>query len=203
MDTLISEYPEADTMLKYNTTFELLVAVILSAQSTDAQVNRVTGELFKKYNSPLEFAALGQPELEQLIKGAGLYRNKAKNIKAMAEKIIKEFNGQVPDNFDDLLTLPGVGRKTANVMLAVGFNQAGLGVDTHVHRVANRLGLATSKNPDQTERQLKELIPRELWSKTHHLLIWHGRRICKARNPGCAKCILNSQCITFSGVPSR
>lgn len=197
MDKLIDEYPNAGTMLRFNNNFELLVAVILSAQSTDKQVNQVTVELFNKYNSPQDFANLNQSELEEMIKGVGLYRNKARNIKAMTEKIINEYNGQVPENFDDLLKLPGVGRKTANVMLSVGFNQAGLGVDTHVHRVANRLGLVATKNPARTESQLKALIPIELWSKAHHLFIWHGRKICKARNPECSKCILNSQCTAY------
>ncbi|KUG02869.1 endonuclease iii [hydrocarbon metagenome] len=191
---LLSEYPDAGTMLEFSSNFELLVAVILSAQSTDMQVNRVTAELFKRNQSPQDFAALSLIEIEDLIKGVGLHKTKAKNIKAMAELLIKEHGGQIPADLDELIKLPGVGRKTANVMLAVGFNQPGLGVDTHVHRVANRLGLAASKNPDKTEKELKALIPRELWSKSHHLFIWHGRKVCKARKPRCEECVLEELC---------
>ncbi len=194
LERLMAEYPDAQTLLVYNSLFELLVAVILSAQSTDAQVNRVTAELFQKYNIPEHFAAMDLSELEILIKGVGLHKSKAKNIRAMAEKLIREHNGQIPADFDELLQLPGVGRKTANVMLAVGFNQPGLGVDTHVHRVANRLGLVDTRNANKTEKGLKALIPRELWSKSHHLFIWHGRRVCKARQPRCQECILEKLC---------
>ncbi len=194
LNLLISEYPDAGTMLVFNTRFELLVAVILSAQSTDSQVNRVTAELFKKYRKPEDFADLNLAELEGLIKGVGLHKSKAKNIKAMSELLINKHGGQIPANLEGLMKLPGVGRKTANVMLAVGFDLPGLGVDTHVHRVSKRLGLATGKTADKTEKELKALIPRELWSKSHHLFIWHGRRVCKARKPLCAKCVLEELC---------
>lgn len=193
---LMAEYPDAQTMLVFNSRFELLVAVILSAQSTDVQVNRVTAELFKKYKNPEDMAAISLSELEHLIKGVGLYKSKAKNIKAMAEILINQHNGQVPAEFDQLMQLPGVGRKTANVILAVGFNQPGLGVDTHVHRVANRLGLVDTKNAHKTEKELKELIPQELWSQSHHLFIWHGRRVCKARNPMCEQCVVKELCMS-------
>lgn len=192
----MAEYPDAQTMLVFNSRFELLVAVILSAQSTDVQVNRVTAELFKKYKNPEDMAAISLSELEHLIKGVGLYKSKAKNIKAMAEILINQHNGQVPAEFDQLMQLPGVGRKTANVILAVGFNQPGLGVDTHVHRVANRLGLVDTKNAHKTEKELKELIPQELWSQSHHLFIWHGRRVCKARNPMCEQCVVKELCMS-------
>ncbi len=194
LEILTAEYPDAGTMLVFGSTFELLVAVVLSAQSTDVQVNRVTAELFQKYKTPEDFAALNLSKLEELIKGVGLNKSKAKNIRAMAEKLIKEYNGQVPADFNELLKLPGVGRKTANVMLAVGFNQPGLGVDTHVHRVANRLGLVDSKNADKTEKELKAIIPQNLWSKSHNLFIWHGRRVCKARKPLCQECVLEELC---------
>ncbi len=193
---LMAEYPDAQTMLVFNSRFELLVAVILSAQSTDVQVNRVTAELFKKYKNPEDMAAISLSELEHLIKGVGLYKSKAKNTKAMAEILINQHNGQVPAEFDQLMQLPGVGRKTANVILAVGFNQPGLGVDTHVHRVANRLGLVDTKNAHKTEKELKELIPQELWSQSHHLFIWHGRRVCKARNPMCEQCVVKELCMS-------
>ena len=191
---LRNEYPDAGTMLKFSSIFELLIAVVLSAQSTDEQVNRVTSALFAQYNTPGEMAALELPALEELIKGVGIFRNKAKNIKEMAIIIRDKYKGEVPADFDELLALPGVGRKTANVMMAVGFGQPGLGVDTHVHRVANRLGLVHSKTPEQTEKALKQIIPVSEWSEAHHLLIFHGRRVCKARKPECAGCVVEKHC---------
>ncbi|MDD3268998.1 MAG: endonuclease III [Syntrophomonadaceae bacterium] len=191
---LRNEYPNAGTMLKFSSIFELLIAVVLSAQSTDEQVNRVTSALFAQYNTPGEMAALELPALEELIKGVGIFRNKAKNIKEMAIIIRDKYKGEVPADFDELLALPGVGRKTANVMMAVGFGQPGLGVDTHVHRVANRLGLVHSKTPEQTEKALKQMIPVSEWSEAHHLLIFHGRRVCKARKPECAGCVVEKHC---------
>jgi len=188
------EYPEAKTQLEFNSIFELLVAVVLSAQSTDVQVNRVTEDLFSKYNTPEQLAQVDLPELENLIRGVGLYKNKAKSIINLSRMILAKFHGNVPDNFDSLMELPGVGRKTANVMLSVGFNQPGLGVDTHVHRVSNRLGLVKSKNPDETEKAIKSLIPRNQWSEAHHLLIFHGRRTCLARHPKCEQCSVNKHC---------
>ena len=194
LDLLRAEYPDAGTMLKFSTLFELLIAIVLSAQSTDEQVNRVTAALFAKYNTPDKLAALELSELEGLIKGVGIYRNKAKNIKELARVIRDKYRGEVPGDFDELLQLPGVGRKTANVMMAVGFKQPGLGVDTHVHRVANRLGLVKSKNPEHTEKALKQIIPMADWSQAHHLLIFHGRRVCKARKPQCDVCVLEKLC---------
>lgn len=194
LDLLRNEYPDAGTLLKFSTLFELLVAVVLSAQSTDEQVNKVTSVLFAKYNTPDKLAALELSELEELVKGVGIYRNKAKNIKELASVIRDKYRGEVPADFDKLLQLPGVGRKTANVMMAVGFKQPGLGVDTHVHRVANRLGLAHTKNPEQTEKALKQIIPMAEWSQAHHLLIYHGRRVCKARKPQCTECVLEKLC---------
>lgn len=194
MDLLQAEYLDAGTLLKYSTLFELLAAVVLSAQSTDEQVNRVTSVLFEKYNTPEKLAALEISELEEIIKGVGIYRNKAKNLKELASVIRDKYQGEVPDDFNELLQLPGVGRKTANVIMAVGFKQPGLGVDTHVHRVANRLGLVNSKTPEQTEKALKQIIPRDGWSQAHHLLIFHGRRVCKARKPQCDDCVLEKLC---------
>lgn len=188
------EYPNAGTMLAFGSIFELLVAVILSAQTTDAQVNRVTSELFKKHKTPEDYDGLAQDELEDMIKSVGLYKSKARNIRAMARKIIEEYSGQVPAGLDELIKLPGVGRKTANVVLAVGFKQPGLGVDTHVLRVANRLGLVQAKTAEKTERALKSLIPQEMWGASHHLFIWHGRKICKARKPLCQQCVLEELC---------
>jgi endonuclease-3 len=194
LDRLRREYPNAGTMLAFGSIFELLVAVILSAQTTDAQVNRVTSELFKKHKTPEDYDGLAQDELEDMIKSVGLYKSKARNIRAMARKIIEEYSGQVPAGLDELIKLPGVGRKTANVVLAVGFKQPGLGVDTHVLRVANRLGLVQAKTAEKTERALKSLIPQEMWGASHHLFIWHGRKICKARKPLCQQCVLEELC---------
>ncbi len=194
LDLLMQEYPDAGTMLEFDSIFQLLVAVILSAQTTDAQVNRVTAGLFSQYSTAPDFADLDPAVLEDLIKAVGLYKSKAKNIQAMAQKLMQEYGGEVPADLNELITLPGVGRKTANVVLAVGFGLPGLGVDTHVKRLAQRLGLVNTKNADKIEKELKVLIPQEMWSKSHHLLIWHGRRVCKARKPQCGHCLLDSLC---------
>ncbi|MBO8158570.1 endonuclease III [Thermosyntropha sp.] len=194
LERLFLEYPDAGTMLKYNSFFELLVAVILSAQTTDKQVNKVTPELFAVYNTPEAMAKADLKELEEKIKKVGLYRSKAKNLKNMARFLIDFYDGKVPDDFEELMKLPGVGRKTANVVLSVGFGKPGLGVDTHVHRVVNRLGLVQTDNPIKTEYELKDLISVELWGRAHHLFIFHGRRVCKARRPECIKCIINDLC---------
>lgn len=194
LDILKKDYPNPRTMLEYNTLFELLVAIVLSAQSTDEQVNKVTRKLFARYSTPEDFANVDLEELEEMIKGVGIYRNKAKNIKALAETILNEYDGEIPSDLEELTKLPGVGRKTANVMLAVGFNKPGLGVDTHVQRVANRIGLVKTKNPTQTELSLKKAIPHTRWGEAHHLLIFHGRKICKARKPNCEECSINHLC---------
>lgn len=191
---LQQEYPDAGTMLKFNSIFELMVAVVLSAQSTDAQVNRVTKDLFARINTPQDFAAMDIAELEEAIRGVGLYKAKARSIQSISRILIAQYQGIVPNTFEDLLKLPGIGRKTANVIMSVGFNQPGLGVDTHVHRVSNRLGLVQEQNPDKTELALKSIIPRQSWSQAHHLLIFHGRRVCSARKPKCLDCVLNKLC---------
>lgn len=195
LERLNKEYPDAGTMLNFGSRFQLLIAVVLSAQSTDEQVNRVTAALFKHYPSPQAMASAELEELEEAIKGVGIYKNKARSIKAASQVLIDDYAGQVPDEFEDLLKLPGVGRKTANVVLAVGFNKPGLGVDTHVLRVSNRLGIVCTPSADKTEKALKSLIPQEWWSKSHHLLIWHGRQVCKARNPQCRRCVLEALCL--------
>ncbi|MGR6835652.1 endonuclease III [Syntrophomonas erecta] len=191
---LQQEYPQAKTRLHYTELFQLLVAIVLSAQSTDEQVNKVTPRLFEKYPQPGDLAEGELAEIEELIRGVGLYRNKAAHLKKLARIIHDQYHDQVPDEFDELLKLPGVGRKTANVMIAVGFNQPALGVDTHVHRVSNRLGLVSSKSADKTEGQLKKILPQKHWIKAHHLLIFHGRKVCKARNPLCSQCIVEDIC---------
>ncbi len=194
LERLEKTYPEAGPRLKFQTPFECLVAVVLSAQSTDDQVNQVTSNLFCKYNTPQQLAEMTDEELQDAIKGVGIYRNKARSLKALSQEIIEKFNGEVPEDFNDLLSLPGVGRKTANVVNSVAFAKPGLGVDTHVQRVSNRLGLVREKNPDKTEILLKNLIPEEKWSRAHHLFLFHGRQICRARKADCDNCPVEDLC---------
>jgi endonuclease-3 len=194
LNILQKEFPQAGTRLKWNSVFELLVATILSAQTTDDQVNRITGSLFKTYNQPRDFASLTPEQLEPWIKGCGLYRNKARFIIEASRVIIDRFAGQVPDTLEELMELPGVGRKTANVILSVGFGKPGLAVDTHVQRVASRLGFTDSANPEHTEQRLKSMIKPRDWGRAHHLFIWHGRRHCQARKPKCSQCPLSGLC---------
>ena len=188
------EYPNAGTLLKFNNPFELTVAVALSAQTIDDRVNQVSGPLFARFPNPESMAAADLEVLEKIIRPVGLYRNKAKHIKALAQALLERYAGQVPDSLEELLGLPGVGRKSANVILAVAFGKPGLGVDTHVQRVARRLGLANSDKPAQTELELKELLPQNQWGPAHHLLIFHGRKVCKARRPECQSCKIQPIC---------
>jgi len=187
-------YAGAVPELKFNSPFELLVAVILSAQCTDKRVNAVTSELFKIANTPEKILSLGQPKLEEFIKSCGFYRMKSKNILAACEILVKNYGGEVPENFEELVKLPGVGRKTANVVTSVAFKKPAIAVDTHVFRIANRLQLAVGKTPLEVELILQKIIPREKWSDAHHWLIWHGRKICKARRPLCSECPLQKVC---------
>ncbi len=188
--------PNPQTELIYSSNFELLVAVMLSAQCTDKRVNQVTKVLFKNYNKPEHFAKMKQAELEKLIHSCGFYHNKAKNIIAMSNELISKFNGQVPENFNDLCSLSGVGRKTANVMLIVAFNVPAMPVDTHIFRVSNRLGIANSNNVNVVEAQIKKAYKdySSSWGKLHHLLLLHGRYVCKAQTPNCAECYLAKYC---------
>ncbi|HPU22061.1 MAG TPA: endonuclease III [Thermoclostridium caenicola] len=197
LDILEETYPQAKCELHFRTPFQLLVATMLSAQSTDRTVNRITESLFARYPDVESFLSLTQEQLEQEIREIGLYRNKAKNILAMCRELVTRFSGQVPASLEDLTSLPGVGRKTANVVLSNAFNIPALAVDTHVFRVSNRIGLAHSDRVDQTEEQLTALIPKDRWSKSHHLLIWHGRRTCTARKPRCEACSVMPYCEFF------
>lgn len=197
LNDLEKAYPKAGCGLNYKSPFELLVSTVLSAQATDKKVNQVTEKLFSKYRTPQDFLELTQGELEQYIKEIGLYHNKARNILSMCKELIVKFSGKVPSDMESLVSLPGVGRKTANVVLSNGFGIPAIAVDTHVFRVSNRIGLAQSKNVQDTERQLRENIPKDRWSKTHHLLIWHGRTICSARKPKCTLCPIQSHCRYF------
>lgn len=194
LDQLSLLYPEAGTRLVYASIFELLVAVVLSAQSTDEQVNRVTADLFKVADTPAKMASIDLLELEQLVRGVGIYKNKARHLKELAIILEEKYGGEVPDSFEELLKLPGVGRKTANVVLAVGFHRPGLGVDTHVQRVAYRIGLVSGKRIETSEMELKKQIPPDKWGEAHHLLIYHGRNTCQARKPDCQSCVFAGDC---------
>lgn len=186
--------PRPATELNYETPWQLLTAAVLSAQSTDRQVNRVTANLFEKYPGPAEMAALTPEELAEEIKSLGLFRNKSRHLVEAARVLLEKYGGIVPVTREGLMSLPGVGRKTANVVLANAFGIPALAVDTHVFRVANRLGLARAKKPEDTEKQLTRVIPREDWADAHHWLILHGRYICTARNPRCPHCPISQYC---------
>lgn len=187
-------FPDAQCELNFATPFQLLIATILSAQCTDKKVNKVTARLFAAYPEPQDYLALGQAGLEHEIHELGLFHHKAQNIIATCRELIDRFAGQVPNDIDLLQTLPGVGRKTANVVISNAFGVPALAVDTHVFRVSNRLGLAQGTNVGIVEKQLESVIPREKWIKTHHRLIFLGRRICSARKPKCAECPLRPDC---------
>lgn len=187
-------YPDVKAGLFFETPFELLIATILSAQCTDRQVNKVTKELYKKYKSAADFAKLKPEELGIEIRSCGFYKNKSKNIINACKILDEEYNGEVPKDIDVLQKLPGVGRKTANVVVSNAFGIPAIAVDTHVFRVTNRIGLAHAKNVLDTEKQLMKVIPQDNWSDAHHQLIWHGRFLCKARKPLCVECPLNDVC---------
>ncbi len=192
--TLKKTYPDAKAALHFSNSFELLIATILSAQCTDKRVNEVTGRLFEEYKKPVDYLGISQQQLEQEIRSCGFYHNKAKNILATCRMLEDEFSGMVPKSREDLMRLPGVGRKTANVVLSNAFGVPAIGVDTHVFRVSRRLGLSDGKNPEQVERDLMDVLPEELWSLSHHLLIFHGRNICHSRRPQCEICPVKQLC---------
>ena len=187
-------YKDTKPALNFSNPFELLIAVILSAQCTDVRVNIVTERLFKKAPTAKAILDLGLAGLEEEIKDCGLFRSKAKNILATCETLVKDYQGEVPEDYDILLTLPGVGRKTANVVTSIAFNRPAIAVDTHVFRVSNRLKLATGTTPTAVEKKLMLAIPKEKWAAAHHWLIWHGRLVCKARKPLCSECKLSEFC---------
>ncbi|SKA93416.1 DNA-(apurinic or apyrimidinic site) lyase /endonuclease III [Caloramator quimbayensis] len=200
INILEKEYKDARCALNFTTPFELLIATMLSAQTTDLTVNKATEILFKKYNTPEDFRRLDNKELEKYIKICGLYKTKAKNIIEASKKIVTDYDGKVPSTLEELIKLPGVGRKTANVVLSNAFNKDAIAVDTHVYRVSNRLGLSNSKDVNETEEQLMKNIPKEKWSNAHHWLIWHGRKICSAKNPKCSICPLNHICKYYNEI---
>jgi len=193
--TLESLYGQEQCGLDFNTPFELLIATILSAQCTDVRVNIVTRDLFEDYNTPEAILMLGEEGLLAKIKTCGLAKTKAKNIILTCHRLLAEYNGMVPDQMDELITLPGVGRKTANVVMSNAFDIPAIAVDTHVFRVSRRIGLATGKTVLEVEKELMKSIPKDKWSQAHHWLIWHGRKCCNARNPNCGGCMLRSLCV--------
>ena len=194
IEKLSKEYPDAKSQLEFSNEFELLIAVILSAQCTDKRVNIVTYDLFKKYNTPYDFANINAMELERLIFSCGFYKNKAKNIILASQKILSDYNGQVPNDIEELMKLPGVGRKTANVVGSVWFQKDAIAVDTHVFRVSKRIGLSGGNTPLKVENDLMKIIDKDVWSKAHHYLILHGRNICKSQKPNCGQCCINYIC---------
>jgi len=183
------------TSLKYRNKFTLLTSVVLSAQCTDVNVNNVTKNIYKKHYTPKHFVNLGISKIRKLIKSIGLFNNKAKNIYQLSKILLEKYQSKVPGKFEDLILLPGVGRKTANVVLNEVFNKPTIAVDTHVFRVSNRTGLSNGKNPEQVENQLLKIIPQKHIKKAHHLILLHGRYICKARKPLCKKCVINKICL--------
>ena len=194
LEILEKVYADAKPALHFNSPYELLVAVVLSAQCTDERVNKVTAVLFEKYNTPEKMLTLSQAELEKYIFSCGFYRMKAAHILSASRDILEKFNGQVPERIEELTSLAGVGKKTANVVYSVAFGGDAIAVDTHVFRVSNRLGLAKGKTPIEVETGLQKAIPKSDWSKAHHWLIWHGRKICHSQRPDCLNCPLAHIC---------
>ncbi len=194
--TILSEaYPSSRTALKHENPLQILVATILSAQCTDVKVNQITPALFEKYPTPSDFASADKQELEAEIRSTGFFRNKAKNIINASKKIVEDFGSKVPDNMEDLITLPGVARKTANIVLSSAFEKAeGIAVDTHVRRMSQRLGLSKEKDPDKIEKDLMKIVPKKYWLDFNYMFVNHGRKICSARKPLCPQCGLKPLC---------
>ena len=184
-----------ETSLKYRNQFTLLTSVVLSAQCTDTNVNNVTKDIYKKYYTPKHFADLGITKIKRMIKSIGLFNMKAKNLYNLSKILVTKYQSKIPNNFNDLINLPGVGRKTANVVLNAAFDKPTIAVDTHVFRVSNRTGLTNGKNPNQVEDQLLKILPNKYLKKAHHLILLHGRYTCKSRKPLCTKCIINKICL--------
>ena len=195
IETLKNYYPDATCSLDFETPFEMLVSVVLSAQCTDARVNLTTPNIFCKYSTPEDFANIDIKLLEELIHPCGFYKNKAKNIKAAAQKIVTTFNGTVPNNMEDLMSIPGVGRKSANVIMLEAFNNPqGIAVDTHAKRVSNRLGLSKESDPLKIEQDLLKVIPSKYYKDVNHLFVWHGRKTCTSQKPKCETCPVKKYC---------
>lgn len=203
LEILGETYPDAKCALEFNSPYEMLVSTILSAQCTDVRVNKVTSELYRDFNTPEKMLTLTEDQLADKIRSCGLYRNKSRNIIAASRSIMKNFNGEVPSTMEELLSLPGVGRKTADVVLSNAFGIPAIAVDTHVFRVSNRIGIGKGSTPRKVEEELMKNIPRDKWSISHHYLIWHGRRICKARKPDCDNCPVAPYCDYFGSVGGK
>ncbi len=193
----MKSYPDADCELDFETPFQLLVATVLSAQCTDKRINAVTPKLFKKYGTPKKLASADIQSIEEIIRSLGLYRMKAQNIKALSQKLIHDFDGEVPSDIDQLVTLPGVGRKTANVVLGHAFGIPGITVDTHFGRLSRRFEWSDSEDPVKVERDVAALIPQKEWTDLSQILIWHGRRVCHSRTPACGACPIARLCPSF------
>lgn len=194
-ELLKKQYPDAKCSLDFNTPFEMMVAVMLSAQCTDERVNKVTAEFFPKYNTPKAFADMPLEDIENLIHSCGFYKNKAKNLKLASQKILTEFNGEVPQTMEELMSIPGVGRKSANVIMLEAFNNPqGIAVDTHAKRISNRIGFSSAKEPQKIEQDLLKLFPKEYYYAANHILIWHGRNTCKSQKPNCENCCIKHLC---------
>lgn len=199
VETLKQSYPDATCSLDFKTPFELVVAVMLSAQCTDERVNKTTPSIFAKYSTPEDFINIELEELEKLIHPCGFYKNKAKNIKACAKKIINDFNGIVPQTMEELISLPGVGRKSANVIMLEAFNNPqGIAVDTHAKRISNRLGLSLKSEPEKIEQDLLNIFPKNYLKDINHLFVWHGRKTCDARKPKCDVCKIKEFCKNYN-----
>ncbi len=195
IDILKKYYPDATCSLDFSTPFEMMISVMLSAQCTDERVNKTTPHLFEKYNTPEKIIKADIKEIEELIHPCGFYKNKAKSIKACSEKLLEEFNGIVPENMEQLQSLPGVGRKSANVIMLEAFhNPQGIAVDTHAKRISNKMGFSEQSDPEKIEQDLLKQIPKEYYYDVNHLFVWHGREICNARNPKCDKCPVKEYC---------
>lgn len=194
-ELLKKQYPDAKCSLDFNTPFEMMVAVMLSAQCTDERVNKVTAEFFPKYNTPKAFADMPLEDIENLIHSCGFYKNKAKNLKLASQKILTEFNCEVPQTMEELMSIPGVGRKSANVIMLEAFNNPqGIAVDTHAKRISNRIGFSSAKEPQKIEQDLLKLFPKEYYYDANHILIWHGRNTCKSQKPNCENCCIKHLC---------
>ena len=194
-EALIKYYPDAKCSLNFTTPFELLIAVVLSAQCTDERVNKTTPSIFQKYSTPEDFVKIELSTLEKLIHPCGFYRNKAKNIKETAKILVEKYNSKVPETIEELISLPGVGRKTANVIMLEAFNNPqGIAVDTHCKRISNKIGLSSETDPYKIEQDLLKLFPKKYYKDINHLLIWHGRNTCTSKNPKCDICPISNYC---------
>ena len=198
IERLKKYYPDATCSLDFKTPFELAIAVMLSAQCTDERVNKTTPMLFCKYHNPEQISNMDIKELEDIIHPCGFYKNKAKNIKAMAKEVMEKYNGKLPENMEELTQLPGIGRKSANVIMLEAFsNPQGIAVDTHAKRIANRVGFSNEKVPEKIEHDILKVVPKKYYKDVNHVLVWHGRNICDARNPKCEKCSIKEYCAYY------